>query len=1011
MKRKLNFIILLLVTLSTTSTLARYDAISEVYGEQGKLIGGAPYFTSVPGGTLWVHEGNILSFAVVAVDPEGGDISLSAIGLPPGASFLDQGDGTGDFNYSPDFFAAYNIFRPSFIAADVEGLSDTVLVSIIILDVNQPPRINNSLQEVIRLDEGSAYEDSLFASDSTDPQRGPIDLFTVTPLPSGADLEINPYIGRGIFAFSPDYNFTHQYPDTTFQLGIFAIDRQGASSDTLWTTLYVENVNRAPQIFLPDSQFIGENQLLTFTVAAIDSDGDELSFSSPNLPLGASLDSLNGNFLWTPTYQQSGTYNLFFKVGDSGVPPLDDSGWVVITVYDVNQPPIINVPGAQTIDEGDSLHFIVTGEDGDGNALSLTAKGMPENSRFEDNGEGRGDFWFAPDYFQFGNYIVWFKATDNGSPPESDSALVEIEVIDVNRPPVLILPGNQTIKELHQLIFTIYATDPDSDQVFLSARNLPSGATFDSLSGNFQWTPDINQGGTYYITFLARDDGSTPPVRADTGEVLIAVEEVYPFLLEVKKVEGWPGQQNVVVPVFLSSLWDSVQAWEILMYYDPSVGRVTDVRLCDSAVVKDPTSGEEVTYYSPWYLNPQIHPPEYFQYVLNAGGHSNWVQIVGFMDMDWPQYLNFPLPTGDDFLLFSLLVDLDYAGAGHEMDFGFLSNDCTDNTLSGTRGDVLWGPDSLSRPDWLDCAYQPSIRLKSGNGIVILTSVEKGDINCDGIAYSVADAIVFVNYLVYGESALEGFECPPQQQAYASDIDEDGIPWTMQDLVLLLQHLNQGKNSFKKTNSQGIAEVSMGSDETGKISILTDSKNAISVALFSISYTGQIGTPFLTERGLNMKLASNAQNHELKVLIYSLDGNSIAAGKGALFTIPTEGDVQLAFGDVSVFDRSGNPLKVKSSKLSSNFYLAQNYPNPFNPSTIISYQLSIINSPIRTTLKIYNVAGQLVKTLVDEDQEAGEYSVIWDGKNYTGKSVSCGVYFCKLVAGDFTTTRKMIIFK
>ncbi|MEW6687036.1 MAG: FlgD immunoglobulin-like domain containing protein, partial [Candidatus Edwardsbacteria bacterium] len=65
----------------------------------------------------------------------------------------------------------------------------------------------------------------------------------------------------------------------------------------------------------------------------------------------------------------------------------------------------------------------------------------------------------------------------------------------------------------------------------------------------------------------------------------------------------------------------------------------------------------------------------------------------------------------------------------------------------------------------------------------------------------------------------------------------------------------------------------------------------------------------------------------------------------------------------------------------------------------------------KVSLKIYNVAGQVVKTLVNEPQEPGYYAVRWDGKNESGVGVASGVYFYRLRAGDFTATKKMILVK
>ncbi|MCJ7576992.1 MAG: T9SS type A sorting domain-containing protein, partial [candidate division Zixibacteria bacterium] len=97
------------------------------------------------------------------------------------------------------------------------------------------------------------------------------------------------------------------------------------------------------------------------------------------------------------------------------------------------------------------------------------------------------------------------------------------------------------------------------------------------------------------------------------------------------------------------------------------------------------------------------------------------------------------------------------------------------------------------------------------------------------------------------------------------------------------------------------------------------------------------------------------------------------------------------------------------------FALYQNYPNPFNPTTRIPFTVHgsqfMVRRPIPTTLKIYNILGQLVKVLVDEEKVAGAYTTYWDGKDQNGQPVSSGIYFYKLEAGDFTEVKKMVLIK
>ncbi len=92
-----------------------------------------------------------------------------------------------------------------------------------------------------------------------------------------------------------------------------------------------------------------------------------------------------------------------------------------------------------------------------------------------------------------------------------------------------------------------------------------------------------------------------------------------------------------------------------------------------------------------------------------------------------------------------------------------------------------------------------------------------------------------------------------------------------------------------------------------------------------------------------------------------------------------------------------------TSVIPSEFKLFQNYPNPFNPLTMISYQLPVNN---HVTLKVFDALGREVATLVNEIKEAGTYNVQFDGTK-----LSSGIYFYTLKAGNFATTKKLLLMK
>lgn len=108
-------------------------------------------------------------------------------------------------------------------------------------------------------------------------------------------------------------------------------------------------------------------------------------------------------------------------------------------------------------------------------------------------------------------------------------------------------------------------------------------------------------------------------------------------------------------------------------------------------------------------------------------------------------------------------------------------------------------------------------------------------------------------------------------------------------------------------------------------------------------------------------------------------------------------------------DSSGTVVGVEESTdftLPKEFHLSQNFPNPFNPRTEIEYALPHSGYVLLT---IYNIMGQKVTTLVDEEQKAGYYKAFWDGRDGNGQNFSIGIYFYRIQTGGFLDTKKMLL--
>ncbi len=303
----------------------------------------------------------------------------------------------------------------------------------------------------------------------------------------------------------------------------FGLDCDGVAIDAISLQITIESrtelsapktvtfsagaVNNAPVLQFIDDQTITEGKTLSFTAQAADADGDSLTYSATALPDGAAF--ANGTFIWTPAYDQAGTYQLTVAVSDGTE---SDTQLVTIAVLDQNRAPVLNSIGSKTVSEGKSLSFTASATDPDGDSVVLSANSLPSGATFK-----AGIFSWTPGYDQSGSYKITIAASDGIL---SDSETITLTVNNTNRAPVLAQIAPKTINAFETLTFTASCSDADGDSVSLSAQNLPQGATF--TNGTFTFTPTNQQADTYQVTIVANDgNGGT-----DTTTVQVTVKAV-----------------------------------------------------------------------------------------------------------------------------------------------------------------------------------------------------------------------------------------------------------------------------------------------------------------------------------------------------------------------------------------------------------------------------------------------------------------------------------------------------
>lgn len=196
------------------------------------------------------------------------------------------------------------------------------------------------------------------------------------------------------------------------------------------------------------------------------------------------------------------TVNLTSFMFNTGTPAaVTSAGTVTLTN---KKPTFAAATDTKTVNEGAVLSFTVVATDGDNDPLTYSVTGLPTGATFN---TATGAFSWTPSYTQAGTYTVVFKAYDGTD--YSDPLTVTITVNDVNRTPVISLnpAGPFTVAGGQLLTFTVVASDPDTDNtITLSATGVPSGATFNTGTGVFSWTPAFHTDGTFQVTFTVKDN-------------------------------------------------------------------------------------------------------------------------------------------------------------------------------------------------------------------------------------------------------------------------------------------------------------------------------------------------------------------------------------------------------------------------------------------------------------------------------------------------------------------------
>ncbi|MCB9066625.1 MAG: tandem-95 repeat protein [Calditrichae bacterium] len=1048
-----------------------------------------------------VNEGGNLAVPVSASDPDGDALVLTAPNLPTFGTFTDNGDGTGNIEFTPGFGDEGN-YTIQLVSIDngTPVLSDTISFTLVVGNVNRAPVLTAIANR--SMNENGALSVAVSASD---PDGNGIAL-SAQNVPAFGSFTDNGD-GTGNFQFTTDFTNAGSY-----SIQIFAVDNGvPALSDTTGFVLTVNDVNRAPQLVAIANQAMDEGASLSVPVSASDPDDDGLTLSALNIPAFSQFtDNGNGtgNIQLTPGFETAGNYTLSIRVLDNGTPALSDTVTFSLSISNVNRAPVVTAIANRQVDEGASLSVPVSASDPDGNAMTLSVLNLPDFGSFTDNGNGTGSFEFSPEFGSSGNYSIKVVALDNGTPALSDTAGFVLTVGNVNRAPEFTEITDQSMPEGNILNLPVTATDPDGDGVILSAANLPAFATFTDNgggTGNLRIAPDFNASGSYPIRLIARDTGI--PQLSDTLNFVLTVTNTN-RAPEISAIANQTIREGLVLNVPVSAVDPDGNLVVLSAQNVPAFGTFTDNGGGSGNFRFTPGFGDGGSFTISAIARdtgtPQLTDTLSFVLTVVDTNRAPVIVAIANRTMNESDSLIFDISASDpdgDSLAFSVdglpafgtLSDSgDGTGSLHFLpgfsDAGVFSIDVkvTDNGSPAvtTVENFVLTVQNVNRSPVLSAI--PDTSLSEGD--TLLLAVTASDPDGDPISFTTANLPVFTEFMNIsnGSATLKvapGFRDSgsyPGIEITASDTgvaainvsvffqidvaDSNSVPVATDDnfitkedssatflplandadangdtlrIVAILSPTTGGTITVLSGDTAVFFEPAANFDGTfGFNYVIGDGQGVTDTAAVSIAVTPVNDAPLLT--GLPDSIVFNGDMLDtLRIwdAISDVDDSLSAMNITwqafpdtlAFSWLADSGWLQVGAKQtnasvtaelvVTVSDAAGasvsDTIGVRiigvmgigddDGNMPQQFVVYQNYPNPFNPQTTIRFGIPVAE---KVKISVYNILGQQVAVLLNEQMPAGYHTVQFDARQ-----IASGMYFYLVQTEKNRSVHKMMLIK
>jgi hypothetical protein len=401
------------------------------------------------------------------------------------------------------------------------SISVTNSFTVIVREVNVAPVLTVPANQIIT--ELVALNLSASATDADLPANAL--TFSLVSPPAG--ITINP--NSGAIGWMP----TEAQGSNIYTITVMVTDNSPLAvntqqlSDTESFTVTVNESNSPPRFTsVPTNQVITELVSLNLSVAAADDDlpANPLAYALVSPPAGMNINASSGAITWTPTETQgSSSYVITVTVTDTNATAINQKQFTVatnftVTVNESNSPPrFTSVPANQTLTELTPLNVSVAGADDDQPANALTYALVSPPAGMNINASSGAIAWTPTEAQGSNSYVITVTVTDTNATAINQKQFTvttnfTVTVNESNSPPVLTVPGPQTLDELTPLNVSASATDSDvpANPLVYTLVSPPAGMTINPNTGAIAWTPTEAQGPfTNVISVVVADTNAT----------------------------------------------------------------------------------------------------------------------------------------------------------------------------------------------------------------------------------------------------------------------------------------------------------------------------------------------------------------------------------------------------------------------------------------------------------------------------------------------------------------------